>query len=118
MRRRGTMLDSARHAHACASSGASRFVRLSLAAAYFLNAPPADCSIVQIAPPQKLRIGRVAQGDKALGHDYARRTRRRQQVVRFGERARRAIARDLSWEARGGSARALGDARDQRIHLG
>ena len=37
----------------------------------FLEDPPADCSIVQIAPPDKLQTGRVTTDSWALAADYA-----------------------------------------------
>jgi len=48
----------------------------STAAAYqravaFLDAPPADCEIVQVAPPAPLATTRTSQDRAALEHDYA-----------------------------------------------
>ena len=41
------------------------------AAVSFLQQPPSDCSVVQIAPPTPLRTGRVSRDLAALAHDYA-----------------------------------------------
>ena len=40
------------------------------AAVSFLENPPEDCSVVQVAPAVKLRTGRVTRDLEALAHDY------------------------------------------------
>jgi predicted patatin/cPLA2 family phospholipase len=37
----------------------------------FMDAPPADCEILHIAPPQALATGRTTQSTRALEQDYA-----------------------------------------------
>jgi predicted patatin/cPLA2 family phospholipase len=79
----------------------------------FLETPPADCSIVQIAPPQKLQTGRVTKDAKALAHDYAL-------GLALGRRAVESWSRDSERDSepeREGRARAISQGQRAAVPL-